>query len=78
MVPGEEIVDDCLGDQLLAEQHPQHLGAEEPLDVLGVEPSQGSEGAVWREAAVGDEHVDVGVEVEQLPGRLQEPCGARR
>ena len=31
-----------------------------------------------REGAVGHEHVDMGVEVEQLTGRLREPFGAGR
>ena len=44
MAPGQETVDDRLGDQLLAEEHPQHLGAKEPLDVLGVEPGKRVEG----------------------------------
>ncbi len=47
-----------LGEQLLAEEHPQHLRAEPPLHVLGVEPSERPEGAVGQEAAV--RHIERG------------------
>jgi hypothetical protein len=46
VAPGQEIVDNRLADQLFAEQHPQHLSAKQPLDVLGVEPGERAEGAV--------------------------------
>ncbi len=64
VAPGEEIVDDRPGDELLVEEHPEQLRAEEPLDVPGVEPDERPEGAVGSEAPVGDEHVDMWVEVE--------------
>lgn len=37
-----------------------------------MEPGQRPERTVRGEAAVGQEHVDVGVEAEQLAGRLQD------
>ena len=75
--PGEEIADSFLRDQAVLDEHPQHLGAQEPLDVLGVGPGERPEGAVRQEATVRQQHVDVGVEVEKLPCRLNEPHRAR-
>ena len=77
VAPGQEVVDSRLGDELLVEQHPQHLGAKQPLDVTGVEPGERPEGAVRREAAVRHQHVDMRVEVQKLSRGLQEPSRAR-
>ena len=77
VAPGQEVVDDPLGDQLLPEEHPQHLGPKEPLDVLGVEGGEWPEGALRCEAAVRHQHADMRVEVEQLPRGLHEPHRAR-
>jgi len=41
----------------------------------GVEPGKRPEGAVGSEAPVGDEHVDVWVEIEQLARGLDKPNG---
>jgi len=44
--------------------------------VTGVEAWQVMEAPVRAEAAIGDENVDVGMEVEQLASRLEETHGA--
>jgi hypothetical protein len=75
VAPGEEIGNDRRGDQLLVQQPPQHIGTEKPLNVPGVEPGKRPEGAVGSEAPVGDEHVDVWVEIEQLARGLDKPHG---
>ena len=75
VAPGEEIGNDRRGDQLLVQQPPQHIGTEKPLNVPGVEPGKRPEGAVGSEAPVGDEHVDVWVEIEQLARGLDKPNG---
>ncbi len=42
------------------------LGPKEPLDVLGVEPAERPKDPGGSEAAVGHEHVDMGVEIEAM------------
>ena len=37
---GWEVVNDRLGDQPLVQQHSQHFGPEESLDLLGVAPDE--------------------------------------
>ncbi len=77
MAPGEEVVDDRLADLLSVQQHAQQLSAKDALKVLRVEPGERSEGAVRHGAAVGYEHVDMRVEVEQLACGLDKAHGVR-
>ena len=76
VAPGQEIADSLLRDQALVDQHPEHLGPEEPLDMLAVERRQGLKRALRCPTAIGQEDMDVGVEVEELAGGLEEADGA--
>ncbi len=66
VAPGQEVVHDRLGDQLLVQQHPQHLGLVEAVDVPVVAGRQRVERPVRSPAAVDQQDMDVGVDVQEL------------
>ncbi len=76
VAPGEEVADRLCRHQSFGQEHAQHLGLEEALDVLGVKGRQGLKRSVRCPAAIAQEDMELGVEVEELPRRLEEPHGA--
>lgn len=59
MPPRQQVVDDLLRDQPLADQQTQHLGAKQPLDELRVEEREALGRAVAVKHPVGHEQVHV-------------------
>ncbi len=55
VAPGEEVADRLLSDQAFGQEHAQHLGLEEALDVLGVKGRQRLKRSVRCPAAIGQE-----------------------
>jgi hypothetical protein len=78
VAPGQKVADGLLADETLVHERPQDLGAEEAFEVAGVETRQMVEASIGAEAAIGDENMDVRVEVEQLARGLEEAHGTGR
>ena len=62
--PGQQVIDDVLGDQVLAQEHAQQLGPEETLDEADIEVRTPIEGAVGTKDAVGDQQMDMRVKIQ--------------
>jgi len=75
--PGQELVDPFPADLLLLEQHLKDPVAEEVLQFLYVYFRKDVEPPVRHEAAVSDEAMEVGMEVDQIPEALDRDDGAR-
>jgi len=66
--PGEELVDELVGDGVALEEPGAEPLAEEAHQEGGVPPGQADEDAVCGEAAVGGEDVQLGVPLEEVAG----------
>lgn len=76
VAPGQAVADRLFPDETLVHERPQDLGLKEAFEVARVEAWQLAEAPIGAEAAIGDEDVNMGVEVEQLASRLEETHGA--
>jgi len=75
--PREELVDQLPADLLFFEQHLKDLVAEEVLQFLYVYFRKDVKPPVRHEAAVGDEAMEVGMEVDQITEALDRDHGTR-
>ena len=75
--PREELVDQLPADLLFFEQHLKDLVAEEVLQFLYVYFRKDVKPPVRHEAAVGNEAMEVGMEVDQITEALDRDHGAR-
>jgi len=64
------------GEERVAEPPGIGVGLEEAFEVAGVEAWQVVEASIGAEAAIGEENMDMRVEVEQLAGGLEETHSA--
>ncbi len=75
--PGEELLDQFPADLLFPEQHLKDLVAEDVFQFLYVYFWKDVKPPVRHEAAVGDEAMEVGMEVDQITEGLDRDHGAR-
>jgi len=75
--PGEELVDQFPADLLFPEQYLKDLVAEEVFQFLDVYFWKDVKPPVRHEATVGDEAMEVGMEVDQITEGLDRDHGAR-
>ncbi len=75
--PGEELVDPFPADLLFPEQHLKDLVAEEVFQFLYVYFRKDVKPSVRHEAAVGDEAMVMGMEVDQITEALDRDDGSR-
>ena len=75
--PGEELVDQFPADLLFPEQHLKDLVAEEVFQFLYVYFRKDVKPPVSHEATVGDEAMEVGIEVDQITEAMDRDHGAR-
>ncbi len=75
--PGEELVDQFPADLLFPEQHLKDLVAEEVFQFLYVYFRRDVKPPVRHEAAVGNEAMEVGMEVDQITEALDRDDGSR-